>query len=56
MFVDLHLHTTYSDGSFTPKEVIKKAKEIGYSIVRFLNNVYLETQNKNSIINSNIIE
>jgi len=33
MFVDLHLHTTYSDGSFTPKEVIKKAKEIGYSAI-----------------------
>src|ERR671937_506330 len=23
--IDLHLHTTYSDGSFTPEEVLKRA-------------------------------
>jgi len=33
MFVDLHLHTTYSDGSFTPEELIKNAKKIGYSAI-----------------------
>lgn len=33
MFTDLHLHTTYSDGSLTPNELIKKAKELGYSAI-----------------------
>jgi len=33
MFVDLHLHTTYSDGSLTPEKLIKRAKEIGYSAI-----------------------
>ena len=29
MKIDLHLHTTYSDGGLTPKQVIKAAKEKG---------------------------
>jgi hypothetical protein len=33
MFVDLHLHTTYSDGSYTPDELVKKAKNLGYSAI-----------------------
>jgi len=33
MFVDLHLHTTYSDGSFTPEELILKAKKLNYSAI-----------------------
>lgn len=28
---DLHLHTTYSDGDFTPGEVVSKAASLGYS-------------------------
>jgi len=35
---------------------INLAKEIGYSIIRFLNNVHLQTKNKISTNNSNIIE
>ncbi len=27
MFADLHLHTTASDGTFSPKEVVRKAKK-----------------------------
>ena len=27
--IDLHIHTVYSDGTYTPGEVVKKAKEIG---------------------------
>ena len=27
--VDLHIHTVYSDGTFTPEEVVKLAKEKG---------------------------
>ena len=30
---DLHIHTTYSDGTYTPEEVIKEAKENGLSAV-----------------------
>lgn len=33
MFVDLHLHTTYSDGSFTPEELILTAKKLNYSAI-----------------------
>jgi len=33
MFVDLHLHTTYSDGSFTPEELILQAKKFNYSAI-----------------------
>jgi predicted metal-dependent phosphoesterase TrpH len=28
-FVDLHVHTTYSDGKFSPEEVVRKAIELG---------------------------
>jgi len=28
-YIDLHVHTNYSDGSFTPKEVIEYCKKIG---------------------------
>ncbi|MGM0445171.1 MAG: PHP domain-containing protein [Bacillota bacterium] len=33
MFVDLHLHTTYSDGSFSPEELILEAKKLNYSAI-----------------------
>lgn len=33
MFADLHLHTTYSDGSYSPLELVKKAKELDYSAI-----------------------
>jgi len=29
--IDLHMHSTYSDGTYTPKELVQKAKEIGLS-------------------------
>lgn len=31
--IDLHVHTTYSDGSYTPKEVVRLAKDIGLSAI-----------------------
>lgn len=31
--IDLHLHTTASDGIYTPTEIIKKAKEIGLAAI-----------------------
>ena len=32
---DLHVHTKYSDGTFSPEEVIEKAKEIGLAGLAF---------------------
>lgn len=29
MFCDLHTHSTFSDGTFSPTEIVLKAKEIG---------------------------
>lgn len=31
--IDLHLHTTFSDGTFSPEDVVLEAKNKGYSIV-----------------------
>ena len=28
-YIDLHIHTLYSDGDKTPKQIIQMAKEIG---------------------------
>ncbi|WP_408956071.1 PHP domain-containing protein [Natroniella sp. ANB-PHB2] len=32
-YIDLHTHTTASDGSFTPTEVVKTAKKLGFSAI-----------------------
>ena len=31
MFADLHLHTTFSDGTFTPEEVVAHGKRLGFA-------------------------
>jgi len=33
LYADLHLHTNHSDGSFSPKEVVKLAKTVGLSAI-----------------------
>ena len=33
MFADLHLHTTASDGIYAPAEVVKLAKDKGYTAI-----------------------
>ncbi len=33
MFANMHNHSTFSDGAFTPEEIAKKAKELGYKAV-----------------------
>lgn len=33
--IDLHVHTTYSDGSETPEEILRKAEEVGLAAVAF---------------------
>lgn len=32
-FADLHLHTFYSDGTYTPQELVNKASEVGLSAI-----------------------
>jgi predicted metal-dependent phosphoesterase TrpH len=32
-YIDLHVHTTYSDGSFSPREVVRHAKRLGFSAI-----------------------
>ncbi len=32
-YVDLHVHTNYSDGSFSPEEVVRHAKRLGFSAI-----------------------
>ena len=32
-FVDLHIHTNYSDGVFTPKQAVEYASQIGLSAI-----------------------
>lgn len=29
--IDLHIHSTYSDGSYDPKDLVKKYKDVGFS-------------------------
>lgn len=31
--IDLHMHTTFSDGVFTPSELVRKAKDVGLNII-----------------------
>ncbi len=32
-YVDLHIHTNYSDGVLTPQEVVRRAKEVGLAAI-----------------------
>lgn len=32
-YIDLHLHSHYSDGIYSPKDLIKRAKSFGFSVV-----------------------
>ena len=34
-YIDLHLHTTHSDGSLTPEEMVMRAKAAGVTTVVF---------------------
>ena len=31
--VDLHIHSTFSDGTFTPTDLVKMYKEDGYDLI-----------------------
>jgi predicted metal-dependent phosphoesterase TrpH len=32
-YIDMHIHSTFSDGKFTPKEIVEKAKKKGLSAI-----------------------
>ena len=32
-YADLHIHSTYSDGTFTPEEIVLRAKSLGFSAI-----------------------
>ena len=36
-FCDLHAHTYYSDGSLSPRELVKRAEEAGIAAIALLN-------------------
>ena len=41
-FMDLHIHTMYSDGDKTPKQIIKMAKEIGLTTISITDHDMIE--------------
>jgi len=42
MFADLHLHTFFSDGTFTPEELVARAHKIGFSAIALTDHDTLE--------------
>ncbi len=42
MFADLHLHTFFSDGTFTPEELVERAHKIGFSVIALTDHDTLE--------------
>ena len=39
MFIDLHTHTTYSDGDLLPSELVARAKYNGYKVIALCDHV-----------------
>jgi hypothetical protein len=42
MFADLHLHTFFSDGTFTPEELVERASKIGFRAIALTDHDTLE--------------
>lgn len=49
-FIDLHVHTTCSDGTFTPEEVIKKASAEGIKVIAITDHDEIEGYNKARVL------
>ena len=43
--IDLHIHTTMSDGTLTPKEVINEAEKNGVSVIAIADHDTIEAYN-----------
>lgn len=53
--VNLHLHSTFSDGEGEVNEILKQAKELGYKKIAFCDHNTLEAYHKTGILNEDII-
>ncbi|MEW6482779.1 MAG: PHP domain-containing protein [bacterium] len=51
---DLHLHTIYSDGSFTPEEIIKYAKALGLSYISITDHDILDSYSQIENVTSKV--
>lgn len=41
-YIDLHLHSTASDGAFSPRELISRAREAGIRVLAITDHNYTE--------------
>lgn len=44
--VNLHIHTTFSDGKANAFDIIRQAKEKGYKKLQFVTTIHLKLTNK----------
>ena len=53
--VNLHLHTTFSDGEGNVNDILKQAKEKGYKKIAFCDHNTLEAYHKTDILKEDIV-
>lgn len=53
--VNLHLHSTFSDGKGDVNDILKQAKELGYKKIAFCDHNTVEAYHKTDILKENIV-
>ena len=53
--VNLHIHTTFSDGNCTPEEILNQAKKLNMKMISISDHNTLKAYNKKEILNSDLI-
>ena len=53
--VDLHMHSTFSDGKLTPQELLKDAQDKGYKLIAIADHNTVEAYKQTDILKSNIV-
>ena len=53
--VDLHIHSSYSDGKLTPQELLKDAQTKGYSLIAIADHNTLDAYKKTNILESGMV-
>ena len=53
--VNLHLHSTFSDGKGDVNDILKQAKELGYKKITFCDHNTVEAYHKTDILKENIV-
>ena len=53
--VDLHIHSTFSDGKLTPQELLKDAQDKGYKLIAIADHNTVEAYKQTDILKSNIV-